>query len=777
VAAVVVPAAFGPSAPAGAAPGTPQAPAGPVSACTLGGDLGPSCLSASAHLTEAVARGGRTTLKFEVKSQIDLRGVRVQVDLPAPLDWQSGPAGFTVERFHSALPGDGGQLTRASAPVDLAAGKPVKYEATLAAVGTGDVAVRVRAVAPAGMGRNTEVPVLATIGADRASSSLGLPKGPVGTVPVPPGTAAVPANPGAVPDVGTRGLATPHSDDPGAGGIHPQAALACVRGSFNYLDPAGATRPSINLQVQVWDSDTIGDDLLAVGLTDGSGGYHICFDNSTDVSGGQDVYLRFVTENGQWGVQNDDDPFVFTTEVHSNVGNGTTVDFGGRQPADPRFMGALRVFDDANAAAAFVPGECWAARDHDCRVIEFNWDPASTRSTAYNQGNNQVSLLAQDADDRNVVVHELGHGVMDDVYADNFPSTGRSCQQHVLHLANTRECAWTEGFADWFGVAVFNDPTYRDTGDQTITQSFDTPTWGSVRQDTGDPWQNGDNVEGRVAGAIWDLVDGPGEPVWDRYGEGLQAFWDSFTAHRANNFAQYWQQRGADGRNVGPDALAALYQNTIDYQFRDPLASQQALIRPMPVVPHNYRFDTATPFWSVVALRPPATSDYDLYLYDDVNLTQQLSASLQLDGVTDFVAVDSNHRAFGDYYPQVRAVTGTGDYVIEEAETSGLLADTNKVAMGPNRLVTVWDYCTATPGHATFTVTPSDPGQDAELFVMGSDAGRPDTLVRSRGQALADSTGAGPGGTETVGIDLGADCYGIVLINKAGNGTYTLTRT
>ena len=735
----------------------------PLGQCATNDDRGPRCVEVSAKLNRAPATAQEATLSVTIHAHIDVPATRIEIDLPAALRFVAVPDEFSTQQGEPAV-----------RVMDLARGRKA-FTAKVVAVAPADVAVRVRALPPAGYGLGIEEPVLATIGADAKSSYLGLPPGPYATAPVAADVRATALTPLPAPNVGTAGLPKPHSDDAPA---NPSvAAISCVRGGFFYVDPAGATRPSVNLQVQVWDEDPANsDDLLTVGLTDGAGQYRLCFDNGSDARGGQDVYLIFVTQNGQWGVEWDDDPYDFRTGIRENIGDGTTVDFGGLQPADARLRGSLRAFDDANAAAAFTPGDCWDSFDHDCRRIDINWNPDENPRTAYDPGSNEVSLLAQDADDRNVVVHEIGHAVMDDVYDDNTVDPGNQCGDHQLHLRESQECAWVEGFADWYGVAVFGDPVYRDTVDQTVEQSFDTPTWGSVRQDTGAAWENGDGVEGRIAGAMWDLVDGPGEAPWDRYGDGLDGVWDTFLRNRSTTFNQYWIQRGQNGRNVGPDALAVLFQNTIDYGFRDPLADHRSLTRPTPIVDHNYRFDTTRIFWSVVTLRPPAAADYDLRVYDDSNLSQLLESSLALTGVIDFVAINSNRRPLGDYYPQVHAVSGTGDYAIEGDETEGLFAGTATVAMAPDRLAAVWDVCLLTAQRVTFTVTPSDAGQDAELFVVSSDTPGGDTVV-SRFEALERASANGPGQPETLTADLAEGCQGVIVVNRAGNGTYTLTQS
>ncbi|MGW1028822.1 hypothetical protein ACWD4J_34955 [Streptomyces sp. NPDC002577] len=49
--------------------------------------------------------------------------------------------------------------------------------------------------------------------------------------------------------------------------------------------------------------------------------------------------------------------------------------------------------------------------------------------------------------------------------------------------------------------------------------------------------------------------------------------------------------------------------------------------------------------------------------------------------------------------------------------------------------------------------------------------------VASRSGATESGTTAGPGQPESVTVTLPAGCHGLVVVNKAGSGTYTLTKS
>ena len=138
--------------------------------------------------------------------------------------------------------------------------------------------------------------------------------------------------------------------------------------------------------------------------------------------------------------------------------------------------------------------------------------------------------------------------------------------------------------------------------------------------------------------------------------------WNTFMTYVSNTLGQFMAHRASRGYANTSNVLAALFNNTIDYGFRDPMANNLTLTRPQPYVPHNYSFSTTTYYWSVVAVRPTGTNDADLRVYDDYNQSLFLKGSTYGGTETDFVAIDSNRRALGDYYPRTNQYSGTGGY-------------------------------------------------------------------------------------------------------------------
>jgi len=165
------------------------------------------------------------------------------------------------------------------------------------------------------------------------------------------------------------------------------------------------------------------------------------------------------------------------------------------------------------------------------------------------------------------ITHEYGHFVMLSAYD---PSGGGvvatvwpvpvdkqlACLVHfittacVFNGAQVREIGWTEGWADFFSMAVLNNP-------QAWGTDLETPS--------GAGFTTGDAVEGRVAAALWDLF-APSSPSSDHFGVGFAPIFDALFRHKTHSTFQAFYD---DFRNTHPDLTwkfnAAAFQNSINY--------------------------------------------------------------------------------------------------------------------------------------------------------------------------------------------------------------------
>ncbi|MBX7234579.1 MAG: hypothetical protein K1X65_09365 [Caldilineales bacterium] len=189
------------------------------------------------------------------------------------------------------------------------------------------------------------------------------------------------------------------------------------------------------------------------------------------------------------------------------------------------------------------------------------WAPTENSGcTACYYPGGHIHLRGGQLDDvATVIVHEYGHNVMNNAYA-SFP-TNDCVSPHYIDKIGGTNCGWTEGWADFFALAVLNDTSFRWPGGANLNLA--TPSWFTSG------WDNGERVEGRVAGTLLDIMDSTSDG-YDRYSDGFSRIWATFFNQDDNTFSQFWsawQGRGYDLRIF----RAAAFQNTIDYGYKPKL--------------------------------------------------------------------------------------------------------------------------------------------------------------------------------------------------------------
>ncbi|HZM76283.1 MAG TPA: hypothetical protein VFC19_11180 [Candidatus Limnocylindrales bacterium] len=567
--------------------------------------------------------------------------------------------------------------------------------------------------------------------------------------------------------------------------LPPQLSIldTCADGTLAHDETGGAAGVVLpNLQVQLWDRDSASaDDLLDADLTDAAGGFTVCasIDDLDDTANdGLDLYVRAVTENGFWRVQ-DTEPYRFDLPVSNNVPSGTTIHYGLSKPDS----GAFQIFNAMDRFYAWTAAQhvndCWDALDHKppddyskCRQVVIDWRPDSATQTFYDSALNKVYLNGDDFKWRDAVVRTAAKAVMDDVFDDDFPDTQDCGDGTKIGKQTTQNCAWVNGFADWVATQVFADPVLDfQVGTVVFHENLETPDWDTVG------WDRGDAVEGRVAGALLDISDAVNETPWDRVAQGPNHIWSKLLTNYS------WTQRFrtlSELNFVGDSALATLYQNTIDYGLRDPLTNGTVYVRRTPEPAQNFRYTTTVQSWSVMAIRPPVGVDYDLKLYATVDMLGiPLASSTFGSGVADFVVIDSNFgkRALGTFYPQVYQYSGTGNYDLKyvQATSTFSVGQTVSAFMPAGNPVAIWE--TFVGPSASVQLELNQPlGTNGELFLF-CDTSSSSTWVR--GRPLATATAPSAGGTETLvwtaPSTAPGDCA-VVLVNKSGSGTYTVFR-
>jgi hypothetical protein len=188
------------------------------------------------------------------------------------------------------------------------------------------------------------------------------------------------------------------------------------------------------------------------------------------------------------------------------------------------------------------------------------WKIDSTDGTYYIGGGN-IHLTGTDPLSNTMAIHEYGHNIMYIAWHHFLPSN--DCPNpHYIQLMSNPHCGWIEGWADFLPLAVNHDPVFRWWSGASL--DLETPSWGTLPY-----WQNDDRVEGRVAGALWDILDtaDDGDDTY-RDPQGIANIWDTFYHQTSATFSEFWAAwlaRGHDNVSAGP--IMALYQNTINYRL------------------------------------------------------------------------------------------------------------------------------------------------------------------------------------------------------------------
>ncbi|MEM4217584.1 MAG: hypothetical protein QXZ09_06145 [Candidatus Methanomethylicaceae archaeon] len=340
-----------------------------------------------------------------------------------------------------------------------------------------------------------------------------------------------------------------------------------VKGYFYYYDRNDNFVPAKYVWVQLWDADygISGDDFLGEDLTDESGYFEIKDIDNCDgfgcALGTQDIYLQFVLKTTYRRVETYSGAvYSWYTNPVDNVPDGP-YNFGVLSvPNGSNNEGAMWIFQDLRRAWEYPPNNPGLV------IAEWENDGTSSSSPCGSGGNyycpgEHVHLTGPAMNFSDTIIHEAAHNFQWNIYG--FLPPGPNCNPHWIDVASSQGCAWVEGWADFYPLAVNNDPVYNYIG-------------GNIDLESPVAFQNGDAVEGRVAGALWDIFDGANDGL-DRYSEGFSNIWNTIFSQTDNTFFEFW----ADFRNRTSNrhlAVQALYQNTIDYndppQWLPPLPDQ-----------------------------------------------------------------------------------------------------------------------------------------------------------------------------------------------------------
>lgn len=131
------------------------------------------------------------------------------------------------------------------------------------------------------------------------------------------------------------------------------------------------------------------------------------------------------------------------------------------------------------------------------------------------------------------------------------------------------ECAWDEGWADFFAVsanegACFDFVPGDCQGNNVQSIRLEQQSFGDYWDQPGYSWV-GDQVEGRIAGVLWDILDRNQEgldSVQVSFAEIEKHFYENaYQERNLNEFYLQWRTHNSSGHNT----VRTIWQNAVDY--------------------------------------------------------------------------------------------------------------------------------------------------------------------------------------------------------------------
>ncbi|MEZ5383868.1 MAG: PKD domain-containing protein, partial [Microthrixaceae bacterium] len=301
----------------------------------------------------------------------------------------------------------------------------------------------------------------------------------------------------------------------------------CVAGTVKWTDSAGGTHPVPFAPVQIRDDETppVGaeSELITTVTTALDGTYSASVDNNDGAGqGDRDVFVRVLAAGEDFSIGGQFIESPVTAEVPS--GTELTVDLTANNTADNNTAFSLQ-------NAMYLGTKYLDTRvDGGLRFLDVVYpDPDGS---FYDR--DKLHVLALDRFDWDVMLHEYGHFVANELDIENNPGGSHSSADNLSVARGSKEIgvplAFGEGWPTYFAVSLLEiqgaadlgvpnagDAKYQDTEDQVITDDLE--EGGTLGEDN----------EFTVMSVLWDLYDTP-EDGLDKVALGDKVVWDRLVA-------------------------------------------------------------------------------------------------------------------------------------------------------------------------------------------------------------------------------------------------------
>lgn len=364
------------------------------------------------------------------------------------------------------------------------------------------------------------------------------------------------------------------------------AGMITLYGHFHYYDRGQQDYiGAANVRVRLWDANLdLFDQLVGETRTDSNGNWTIgpILNNDTEGDGTTlDPYIDFDTDvtlgDGsrlKVGIP-DGAPYtayVWWTETRQNISDGDSYWLYGAAN-NTSGNSAMWLFQDISRAWAHWKANYPIGRPAKTDSITMLWRPGVTSRTGCNGacyfdgGINGIFIPDGAHNYPDITVHETGHrflhATMGTFWSPTCPNP------HYVYGNDGAECAWSEGWSDFFAVSANNGRCFDFVsgdcqGNISDSHNLEEQGWTDYWDQPGRSW-TGDGVEGRVAGVLWDIQDDQDEGL-DSIRAGFAAieahmYLYSSQEHSLNDFYTRWSTYNSS-RHV---TALTMYQNTVDY--------------------------------------------------------------------------------------------------------------------------------------------------------------------------------------------------------------------
>ncbi len=365
-----------------------------------------------------------------------------------------------------------------------------------------------------------------------------------------------------------------------------QSSSLTITGRVLYKDEHDYSRPLKWAKIKIFDKEWWGWSLLTELLTDANGEFTYGpisnVDSEFGESGTLDIVVQIFAQNGIVNVKSPGwlgGTYYATWYDSYDVPDGV-LDLGNvLLGADETQQGIGRILTYVNNAWEYL----YDTVNYDMPEITVEYPTAGTGYVVYYLWGIEIGKWIEVEvgynRSRDILQHEYGHYIMHMIRGVVQPPD--YIENHFIESASNATTAWSEGWADFYPLAVQNDP-YWAWG---CCENFMHAHYGGrigLELDADMLWfDTGDTVEGRVAASLWDIIDSNNDGS-DTISLPFSNIWVLFsdTTRSFNTFAEFWQQwRSIYSGNaeIVHGAKAAIYQNTIDYNWWTPWCSIENL--------------------------------------------------------------------------------------------------------------------------------------------------------------------------------------------------------